>query len=147
MKGLLTCRTRPAPSDSRAPTTLQTPQSKPSKKKKKTKPFNYDKAFNILAAYRPPSYSPPVSTLTEPRGWENSSLLPSERLRRQLEEMEGEIMAKRRMREYQARVGSSNGRRKAVRKEERVKKSGDHELPEYDVAISSESSANGATNT
>lgn len=56
-------------------------------------------------------------------------------------------MAKRRMREYQARVGSSNGRRKAVRKEERVKKSGDDELPEYDVAISSESSANGATNT
>lgn len=60
--------------------------------------------------------------------------------------MEGEIMAKRRMREYQARVGSSNGRRKAVRREERVKKSDDDELPEYDVAISSESSANGATN-
>lgn len=61
--------------------------------------------------------------------------------------MEGEIMAKRRMREYQARVGSSNGRRKAVRKEENVKKSDDDELPGYDVAISSESSANGATNT
>ncbi|KAE8543374.1 hypothetical protein D1P53_000079 [Cryptococcus gattii VGV] len=113
----------PAPPDSRAPTTLQTPQSKPPKKKKKTKPFNYDKAFNILAAYRPPSYSPP------------------------LEEMEGEIMAKRRMREYQAKVGSGNGRRKAVRKEGRIKKSDDDELPEYDVAISSESSANGATNT
>lgn len=56
-------------------------------------------------------------------------------------------MAKRRMREYQARVGSSNGRRKAVRKEESVKKSDDDEVPGYDVAISSESSANGATNT
>lgn len=34
-----------------------------------------------------------------------------------------------------------------MRKEERVEKSDDDELPEYDVAISSESSANGATNT
>lgn len=56
-------------------------------------------------------------------------------------------MAKWRMREYQARVGSGNGRRKAVRKEERVKKSDDDELSEYDVAISSESSAKGTTNT
>lgn len=127
---------RPAPLDSKAPTPVQKPQPIPPKKRKKAKPRNYDKELYILASYRPPSYSPPESTLTKPMGWENTNLLPSERLRRQLEEMEGEIMAKRRMKEYQARIGPGNGRQKAVRKEERAKKRDDNnELPGYDVAI------------
>lgn len=60
--------------------------------------------------------------------------------------MEGEIMAKRRMKEYQARIGPGNGRQKAVRKEERAKKRDDNnELPGYDVAITSESFFNSAS--
>lgn len=133
--------TRPASLDSRAPTPVQTPQPISLKKRKKTKPHNCSKEFNILAAYRPSSFSPPESTLTKPMGWENTKLLPSERLRRQLEEMEGEIMAKRRMKEYQARIGLSNGRQKAVRQEGRAKKRDDNEPSGYDVAITSESSS------